>query len=329
MLTNLTPELLQDISIKVVAKFMAKQACLSEAIAEQAKTLELNPDQIKRVIESSNTIAYLRQLEDASDRSFEFPVAEYRDVMGRMVLPDPSPTVNSVVAPVLGEKTAGAKISPLNEKAPTSQIDTDNQEEEQVKVAMLIKETLRAKQTLQKMAEEGHLITLRLEQLSSVVQKDPAGFEKLSHIAEKEDLGILTLLCGFEKTATTESVFLSSELSDVMSLNSLFKEAKDMVLKQNEVEDFVKRATTVLIEKKAFAPIGAVSEGIGKGIGWVAGKAVGGAGNLVKNVGIGLASLAAGKTLTQRAENVADIAASALVPATTTHENPVWKSIHG
>ena len=88
MATDLTQELLQDIAVKVVSQFMTKQSSLSGAIADEAKAHELNPEQIKRVIEASNTIAYLRQLEDAHDRSFEFPVAEYRDVMGKMVLPD-------------------------------------------------------------------------------------------------------------------------------------------------------------------------------------------------------------------------------------------------
>lgn len=338
MPTNLTPELLQDISVQVVAKFMSKQASLSEAIADKAKSMELNPEQIKRVIESSNTIAYLRQLEDAKDRSFEFPVAEYHDVMGRMVLPDSSPTVDSTVAPLappLGEKvevtkTAGIKTNPLNEKAPVSQIDLNAPEEEQQKIAMLIKETLRAKQTLQKMAEEGHMISLRLEQLSARVQKDPAGFEKLAHVAAEENLGSLSVLCGFEKTAETGSVFLSSELKDVMSLNSLFKEAKDLLTKQSELEVFVSRATNILIEKKAFSPLGGAAEMLGKGIGKFFSKGiVNPLAKSVKGIVAGVAGLTAGKTIGQRIERSSDLGAAALAGAGTSHENPVWKSIHG
>ena len=58
-MTNLTPELLQSISVKCAAKFMSKQASLSKAVADEALTNELGPEQIKRVIETTNTIAYL------------------------------------------------------------------------------------------------------------------------------------------------------------------------------------------------------------------------------------------------------------------------------
>lgn len=320
---NLTPEALQDISVKVVCKYMTKQACLSAAIADEAKNLELNPDQIKRVIEASNTIAYLRQLEDASDRTFEFPVAEYTDIMGRMVLPDqPSPVV---------EKTAAAPSivpNPLNEEAPETQINSTISDQE--KVAMLVKETLRVKQTITKMAEEGFIMSMRLEKIASKISKDPKAFEKLSHVASEEDLYSLIVLCGLEKTSSTNnSVFINSELTDVLSLNSLFKEARDMVLIQKQGETFVKRATEVLIEKKAFSPIGTAVEGIGHGIGWVAGKAIQGGTSAVKGIGTGIAALAAGKTLSEKAEHIADIGGSAVSAPMIKHDNNVWNSIHG
>ena len=184
MSTDLTPELLQDISVRVVSNFMTKQAGLSEGIAKEAKEMELNPDQIKRVIESSNTIAYLRQLEDATDRSFEFPVAEYNHVMGHLVLP----TMNNVVckatnistvgqAPyanatqtsedrdIMGKKIIGdiaastvdRTVEPLAPKL-YEKLEVINPEQEQQKVAMLIKETLRVKQTMNKLAEIEELI---------------------------------------------------------------------------------------------------------------------------------------------------------------------------
>ena len=324
---NLTPEALQDISVRVVCKYMTKQSCLSEAIVKEAKDLELNPDQIKRVIEASNTIAYLRQLEDASDRTFEFPVAEYRDIMGRMVLPaQPSPVVEKTAAAISRDKTVVP--NPLDEQAPETQINSSISEQE--KVAMLVKETLRVKHTITKMAEDGFIMSMRLEKMASKISTDPKAFEKLSHVASEEDLNSLLVLCGLEKTSSTNSsVFVNSELTDVLSLNSLFKEARDMVMIQKQGEAFVKRATEVLIEKKAFSPIGSAVEFAGKGIGWVAGKAVQGGTNAVKGVGTGLAALAAGKTLSERVERVADIGGSAVSAPMIKHDNSVWNSIHG
>jgi hypothetical protein len=343
MATDLTQELLQGIAVKVVTQFMTKQSSLSCAIADEAKAHELNPEQIKRVIEASNTIAYLRQLEDAHDRSFEFPVAEYRDVMGKMVLPDAtSPVVNSTVeplAPPLAEKaevtkSAGVKEGPLNAKAPVSQINQsgydateyDRDNTQQLKTAMLLKETLRVRSTMQKLAEEGYMVSINLEKLASIVQKDPQGLEKLTHVASPEDLSSLTILCGFEKTAETGSVFTTTELKDAMSLNSLFKEAKEMIATEKEMGDFLERATPLL---KEAGILGWGAEQAGKGLGWAARKAVGGGVGLTKGVGAGIAGLAAGKTIGQRLERGGDILGAATAGLSTNHTNPVWKSIHG
>ena len=315
---DLTPERLQDIAVRVVSKFMTKQADLSDAIAAEAKTLELNPEQIKRVIESSNTIAYLRQLEDASDRSFEFPIAEYRDVMGKIILPDAaSPTVPTVVAE-----------APASPPAPKPEVTSSISEQE--KVAMLVKETMRVKQTLTKMASEEMIMCFRLDEVASRIQKDPKGIEKLAYVISVEDLNNVKVLCGLEKSASTEgSVFTNAELSDVMSLNSLFKEAKDLLSDKQQKEEFVKRATAVLIEKKAFADIpGATSEAAGTAAGKLGRGIVTGTAGAIKSVGRGVKALTAGKTLGQRVTGAADIGASVMTAANMKHDNPVWKSLH-
>jgi hypothetical protein len=323
---NLTPERLQEIAVRVVSNFMTKQADLSGSIAAEAKSLELNPEQIKRVIESSNTIAYLRQLEDAKDRAFEFPVAEYRDVMGRMVLPDTSPVVDEV------KECVPMEVSADKEEVANSSVS------EQEKVAMLFKETMRIKQTLTKMAGEEDIMSLRLEELSAKVQKDPKALEKLAHVCSEEILPLLSILCSLEKSAATSgSVFTNKELAEVISLDSLFKEARDLLEDIKSKQEFVKRASIVLIEKKAMIQRmdspksipGAAVEGIGYGIGATA-RGVGSAAiGSAKLVGEGVKALAKGKTVMQRVTNAADLAGSIGVAADTKHANPVWGSIHG
>lgn len=88
MTFELTPERLQEIAVGCVSQFIQKTASLNEAISKEAQALELNPDQTKRVIEASNTIAYLRQLEKSADRTFEFEVADYSKVMAHMCMPE-------------------------------------------------------------------------------------------------------------------------------------------------------------------------------------------------------------------------------------------------
>ena len=316
---HMTSEKLQEISVRVVSRFMTKQADLNTAICDEAKSLELNKDQISRVIETSNTLAYLRQLESASDRAFEFPVADYTQVMGRMVIPDPvtvaTPSVVSTV-PATADVEKTAFVSSMSD---------------QEKKAMLFKEASRVKQTLTKMASEEIIYSFRLEELASRVQKDPLALEKLAHVASEENLGMLTVLCGLEKTAATEgSVFSNKDLIDVLSLTSLLKEAREFVADRKQKEEFVKRAAQVFSHEPGF-----MSKAIGapvEGAGFVAGKAgrgavVGGA-NVLKGVGYAIKELSKGKSLMKRIENVSDIGAGVLGASAMKHANPVWDSIH-
>ena len=340
---DLTPEALQNISVKVVSSYMLKQASLSEAIAGEAKNLELNPEQIKRVIESSNTVAYLRQLEDAPNRSdLEFPVATYNDVMGRMVLPgqnDPVITKSAAVKkPILP--------NPLDESAPETQINSSITEQE--KQAMLVKETLRVKQTLTKMAEDGYVTANKLEKVAANFVKDPLAFEKLAHVASKEDLRLLVELCKFDltKEASEGSVFRNEDLKEAITLNSLFKEARAMVLDYKQKEDFVKRASTILLEKKSdektltdrtakaintgiTKTLGPVAEGAGAATGWVGNQVGRGAIRAARSTGKGIRFMIEAPSAGGVMARTGDLAAGVLGATEIEHKNPVWKSING
>lgn len=317
---QLTPEKLQEISVRVVSRFMTKQADLNTAIADEGKSLELNPDQLRRVIETSNTLAYLRQLESATDRSFEFPVAEYTSVMGRMVIPDPvtaaTPNVINTVSTEPTESVCPPFVSSMSD---------------QEKKAMLFKEASRVRQTLTKMASEEIIYSFRLEELASKVQKDPLALEKLAQVTSEEELGQLAVLCGLEKAAATEgSVFSNKDLSDVLSLTSLLKEAREFVADRKQKEDFVKRAAQVFSHEPGFMSkaIGAPVEGAGYAAGKVGRGVVVGGAKAVKGVGSTIKQLSKGKTLMKRLENVSDIGAGVLGASSMSHANPVWDSIH-
>lgn len=340
---DLTPEALQNISVKVVSSYMLKQACLSEAIANEAKDLELNPDQIKRVIEASNTVAYLRLLGDAPNRSdLEFPVATYTDVMGRMVLPDqPGPVIS---------KTAGNDRPTL--KNPLDADDTETQINssitEQEKQAMLVKETLRIKQTLAKMAEEGYVTASILEKAAANFVKDPLAFEKLAHVVAREDLRQLVVLCKMDlnKEASEGSVFRNEDLKDAITLNSLFKEARTMVLDYKQKEEFVKRASKIILEKKSTEidtrtktmktwdaldkhVTGPVMETAGKGLGAAIGYPIKGIAMAARGVGRGAASMFKGVEASNAAGKLMDTGFGVLGAADYKPPYPVFKTING
>ena len=68
-MTQITSEQLRDISVTVVEQFLNNKIPLSLGLAKQAAAAQLNSDQIKRAVEATNTIAYLKVLSMSDDRT--------------------------------------------------------------------------------------------------------------------------------------------------------------------------------------------------------------------------------------------------------------------
>lgn len=77
---------LDGMAKKVVERFLSRQAALAEAAADEAKTAHLNPDQIERMVQSANTEAFLRMMDQrklagAGDLMHEFEPIDARQVI--------------------------------------------------------------------------------------------------------------------------------------------------------------------------------------------------------------------------------------------------------
>jgi hypothetical protein len=328
MTFELTPERLQEIAVGCVTQFIQKQASLNEAISKEAMDLELNPEQTKRVIEASNTIAYLRQLEKSADRTFEFEVADYGKVMANMTMPEDMLKAAGT-PPWLDkdkDKKEDSKEDDKGEKKDSKDKDDedekknkgedfgkdkddkkeskdkdeddkeeDSDEEKQEKKAMLMQGYFQARETLEKMAYDEATLCMELVEAAGVVGKDVRGLEKLAFIVETEDFDKAVKLCGIEKRAQENLVFVDRDLHAAKNFYSLYKQANEFVTKKAELADFVARAETLLfkqpadLEKQAFIgkAIGAVAQGMGHAMGWVGGRAAKFAAKGVNNLGNG------------------------------------------
>lgn len=114
---NVTPEQIRDIAVKVIEDYINKQVPMNCSIAQRATDLELNPEQIKRVIEAANSIGYLKLLSMAQDRTFEFPVASYEEVMKEMTMPEISKeaqvdTAKEEILPGGGSYLVTSRVAP-------------------------------------------------------------------------------------------------------------------------------------------------------------------------------------------------------------------------
>lgn len=85
---EMSSDRLRDISVAVVEDFINNRTPLSEGLAKQAAAHDLNCDQIQRCVEASNTIAHLKLMSVAEDRTFEFPLCKFAEVMEKAATPN-------------------------------------------------------------------------------------------------------------------------------------------------------------------------------------------------------------------------------------------------
>lgn len=77
-------EKLASLAKEVVGDFMQKGASLDEGIAKVAERDNLNTDEIKRLVEASNTLTWLKTVKPQMDKTAEFSVASYDGVMSKI-----------------------------------------------------------------------------------------------------------------------------------------------------------------------------------------------------------------------------------------------------
>jgi hypothetical protein len=124
----------------VVDEYLSGRAKLAEAAATQALEAGLNPDQIERLTQSANTMAFLRMMADrkaegAPDLTQEFDPIDARQVIrividdtGVHVDPDPNACAeheNPADADALPDEMSELRRPPLGVAPPNGQLDDD------------------------------------------------------------------------------------------------------------------------------------------------------------------------------------------------------------
>lgn len=303
---------LKHMAVKVVSTFIVNKVPLSKSIAEMAEEKSLSSEQIKRLIEVSNQVAYLKLLEKASDRTFEFPLASVAEVMAILATPED-----------IMSKEASFKKSPLSivtegemEKVAsddTPYLDTLSHSD---KVSLVNKELYKSKRQLEKVAAEETVLLQELLVKAADFREDELFIEKVAFVVEEEeDSKLLTkishLVYGESREATGEELFYDSDVEDTQDFVGMFKRAYEIVEEKKELEDNIARAEE-LLHKQAVA--GAVT-------------------SVAKNIA-GKASTAA-SSVKSKAPGVADKALKAgesatfLVDQMNEPKRDVWKSIRG
>lgn len=261
-------EKIKGLAVKAVTGFVTDGTSLNDGIAKIASEENLNPEQIKRVVEASNTIAHLKLLESSKDRTFEFPVAKYESVLGKMVMPEGYTPTPTQLAKEQDIDSAASRGDAKNENIKYA----SSREELETYVARSL---IAVKTNLEKLAYDKQEKLLEIEDSIKKLQKAEFPMEKLAEVAEEEDFN---LVFGIEKSASLNDklVFTDRDLAEARRLVGLLKEAREIIKEEHEKQAWVAAAAGTL--GKALGSL------VGVPTRWLAGKGA----NIVTNTAKGV-----------------------------------------
>ena len=284
----ITVQDLQAIAVKCTSDFFNSGVPLSEGLSKIASERNLNPEQLKRAVEATNTLTYLKSVEVGSDRTGEFPLADYNAIIKMASLPE---------AMLMGDfsKTA-SEASPPNPVDPSPSEDLVKQAEQSLQYSSpevsqmtaselmthLVKEASINRRALEVATDKSFQVLELLEKIASELQnapqlgevlsavsKDEASFRKLAFLTQKEDLKFVDpeladLL--LQKSAATNSA-----LSKAKRLAETLEKAAELVQEIKDRTALDERATPYIegIQKQAFlnTAIGSAGKAVGSLIG--------------------------------------------------------------
>lgn len=257
---DITTDQLQSISIAAVENFLNDRVPLSQGIAKQASLHDLNSEQIQRTIEAANSITYLKLLKVAEDRTFEFPLAKYQEVLAAMVTPDftkqasiSSPGDSALV------KTASA-VEPESSYSPYASMGRTEA------YSMLTKLAAENSRALDVAKDNLYMAQYELEKAAAAFSKDPRANEKMQTIGSLEKVASDVQLGSY--------IFKEGDLSVARKVVELEKTAAALTKEISERQTMMSKSAGLI-------------SSIGHGVGWLAAKPFGmaakGFGGLVKN----------------------------------------------
>lgn len=254
----------------IVSEFLNNKTPLAKSISEVASLSRLNTDQVKRVVELTNQLTYLKLLETSSSRTFEFPLADFEEVMALIMTPES------------GDMSKQASLSSTSKKSPLEIVSTINapslekvaseegsagflkRASKQEKLALLNKEYYRSKGELEKLAGEESRIIDAMYSAGRAVKDDPEILEKVACVTEGNS-SMLVKVSNFlfdEVRATTgEELFYEADIEEATKLVDLLKEASEIVEEKKILSTSLDKAKEYLQKEAMF---GKVVEGFNK-----------------------------------------------------------------
>lgn len=285
-MVTITIQDLQDIAVKCTSEFLNSGTSLNTSLAKEASSRGLNSDQLQRAIEATNTLTHLKSIELSKDRTVEFPVADYREIIKSASIPDNLLNGQAPVALAAGEgvekqASQSSQVGSFDYSFPEL-----NDAEKRV---WLMKEASINARKIEDLSAEFIVITHDLVKQANVLRKDPEILEHLSASSlSDEDFTkiagmLLTPGVARKDFAKATGMFKSASLSPVETFVGMFKRAEDVNSELKARRDLAEKAEALKIPFTkeagllggAKSVMGSVSSnGVMKSIGIAAGKTV-------------------------------------------------------
>lgn len=225
---DITPEYLRDTAVGVVRDYIAYKTPLTDGVFSVASRDKLSPEQIKRIVEVVNQVAYLKLLESAEDRTFEFPLASYDDIMAKILSPEE--IVEEGVKPSLLSAFHEDEGEPLDKQA--SEYSPLNSMSQQERETRLYQEYVRTNAALEKMAHDEMVMVDSLVAYAEKCKKDEEFLSKVAHVTDGDDAvvkKISKLVYGQVKEANEEDLFYEEDLKSAKKMVAMLKQAEELV----------------------------------------------------------------------------------------------------
>lgn len=236
---ELTQDTIKNLATYCVTKYAAESIPLNTSIVKVASDNELNPDQIKRVVEATNQLAYLSKLASESDRTAEFPLAEYPKVMEDLYSDIKS---FSKQASILDTVSNVFKAPIVKEASDSTMLSKEELNKSLYKVASI------SRRRLNDLSLYKQDVMVKIANAVETVHKDANALEKIATLDNARELTLLVY--GHDKVAETRSIFSDKDMKDVKSLSETLSMAKSAAAEFAELEGKVLKAEAII--KEAF-----------------------------------------------------------------------------
>lgn len=229
-------------AVEAVRKYMSDQVPLSQSVAEIATRDNLNSEQIKRVIETVNQVAYLKLQQETVDQTFEFPLATIEDVSLHLA---------NKVTPTDLTKSASSNLLDIFEDTDLVKEASDctHQLSDAERYAAIYKQKLLAESQLEKMAHQERELIVELHNHIQVCRKDTDILEKIAYLTDDDEDALRStskMLTGIVKVATCKQAFYEEDLKDAKRLLGLVKQAYSLQDAKQGLSNSVAKADNFL-----------------------------------------------------------------------------------